>query len=95
MAITKEINLIKTEIVSDYKIIQVLKEIIVKENGIVISKSNLREVIEPDISLEKLALQDTEIQNIANSIWNEQIKNSWIAKKAKDLEEANKPFINN
>jgi hypothetical protein len=93
MAITKEINLIKTEIVTDYKIIQVLKEIIVKENGTVISKSNLREIIEPDISSEKLALQDTEIQNIANSIWNEQIKNAWIAKKAKDLEEANKPFI--
>lgn len=81
MAITKEIIIGQIEIVGEFKAIQVRTDTLVKEDGKIISRTYHRHVIHPDISAENLALQDADVQTIANSgIWTQAIKDAWEAK---------------
>ena len=77
MAITKEIIIGKIEIVGEYKAIQVRKDTVIKEDDEELSRSYHRHVIHPDISSEDLALQDSEVQAVANSVWTQSIKDAW------------------
>ena len=65
MALTKEIKVDKIEIVGDYKFVHVRTATIVKEDGIELSKSFHRHVIEPggDISGE-----DAQVQAISHAV---------------------------
>jgi len=63
------------EIVTEYKLIEV-RELI---NGIY-----NRYVLEPDMDISN---QPQEVKDICNAEWNNEIKNKWIAKKQKDLED--------
>ena len=83
MALTKETVIGKMEVVSDFKHIQVRTDTVIKEDGVELSRSHHRHVVTPDISAEKLALEHTEVQAVANSgIWTQEIKDSWVAHKA-------------
>ena len=87
MALTKEIIIGKIEVVGDYKAIQVRTDTVVKEDGTELSRQYHRHVIHPDISAENLALEHTEVQQIANSgIWTQAIKDAWDAKLAEDTD---------
>ncbi len=70
------------EIVTEYKLIQV-RELI---NGIY-----NRYVLEPDMDISN---QPQEVKDICNAEWSNEIKNKWIAKKQKDLEDFNNLPIN-
>ena len=89
MAITKEIIEDKIEIVGDYKSIQVRTATVIKEDGVEISRSFHRKVLDcvsssydgsswthtdTDVSGES-----SEVQGIASAVWTTTIKN---AKKA-------------
>ena len=83
MALTKETKIGQVEVVGDYKAIQVRTDTVVKEDGTELSRSRHRHVIHPDISAENLALEHTEVQQIANSgIWTQAVKDAWTAKLA-------------
>tara|TARA_Y100000310_G_scaffold323768_1_gene384649 strand:+ start:975 stop:1238 length:264 start_codon:yes stop_codon:yes gene_type:complete len=83
MAITKETEIGRIEIVTNFKHIQVRTDTVIKEDGVELSRSHHRHVVTPDISAEKLALEHTEVQAVANSgIWTQEIKDSWVAHKA-------------
>tara|TARA_R100001510_G_scaffold36904_1_gene33320 strand:- start:199 stop:480 length:282 start_codon:yes stop_codon:yes gene_type:complete len=87
MAITKQTEIAKIEVVGPYKAVQVATDIIIKEDGNEISRSRHRHalqcgtlddsnnLVETDISSE-----DAEVQAVANSVWTDAIKNSWKAK---------------
>ena len=87
MAITKQTEIAKIEVVGLYKAVQVATDIIIKEDGNEISRSRHRHalqcgtlddsnnLVETDISSE-----DAEVQAVANSVWTDAIKNSWKAK---------------
>ena len=87
MAITKQTEIAKIEVVGLYKAVQVATDIIIKEDGNEISRSRHRHalqcgtlddsnnLVETDISSE-----DAEVQAVANSVWTDEIKNSWKAK---------------
>jgi len=62
------------EIVTEYKLIQV-RELI---NG-----TYHRYVLQPDMDISN---QPQQVKDICNVEWNDEIKNKWIAKKQKDLE---------
>ena len=80
MALTKTIEIGKMEIVSSFKHIQVRTDTVIKEDGNEISRKYHRHVVTPDISAENLALEDAEVQAIANSgIWTQEIKDAWAA----------------
>ena len=80
MAITKETEIGKMEVVTEYKHIQVRTDTVIKEDGVELSRTYHRHVVTPDISAENLALEDAEVQAIANSgIWTQEIKDAWAA----------------
>ena len=83
MAITKETIIAQTEIVGEYKIIQVAYDTIIKEDGTEISRSRTRNSFQPDadVSSEEAAIKD-----LANLVWTDAIKASWKTKV--DAEEA-------
>ena len=85
MAITKETEIGKMEVVSAFKHIQVRMDTVIKENGKELSRTYHRHVVLPDISAEDLALEHAEVQAVANSgIWTKAIKDAWIAEKNKE-----------
>ena len=80
MALTKETVIGKMEVVTDFKHIQVRTDTVIKEDGVELSRKYHRHVVTPDISAENLALEDAEVQAIANSgIWTQAIKDAWVA----------------
>ena len=70
------------EIVTEYKLIQV-RELV---NG----KYN-RYILEPDMDISN---QPQQVKDVCNVEWNDDIKNKWVAKKQKDLEDFNNLPIN-
>jgi hypothetical protein len=80
MALTKETEIGRIEVVTDFKHIQVRTDTVVKEDGTELSRSFHRHVVTPDISAENLALENSEVQQIANSgIWTQAVKDAWAA----------------
>jgi len=83
MALTKETEIGKIEVVTKYKHLQVRTDTVIKEDGVELSRKFKRHVITPDISAENLALEHAEVQTIANSgIWTQAVKDAWAAKLA-------------
>jgi len=74
MAITKETIIAKTEIVGEYKIIQVAYDTIIKENGTEISRSRTRNSFQPDADVSS---EEQEIKDIANLVWTDAVKTAW------------------
>ena len=89
MAITKETVEDKIEIVGDYKSIQVRTATIIKEDGVELTRSFSRKVLECVSSVKdgsswthtdtNVSSESTEVQGICNAVWTTTIKN---AKKA-------------
>ena len=83
MAITKETEIGRIEVVTEFKHIQVRTDTVIKEDGVELSHKFHRHVITCDISAENLALEDSEVQAIANSgIWTQAVKDAWAANQA-------------
>jgi hypothetical protein len=90
MAITKELIEDKIEIVGDYRTIQVRTATIIKEDGVEISRSFHRHVLECVSSVKNaddswthtdtdISGESAEVQGIATAVWTTTVKN---AKKA-------------
>ena len=77
MAITKETIIAKTEIVGEYKIIQVAYDTIIKEDGAEISRSRTRNSFQPDADVSS---EDAAIKDIANLVWTDAVKTAWQTK---------------
>ena len=74
MAITKETEITKMEVVGQYKAIQVRTDTVIKEDGKEISRSAHRHVKHPD---DDMTAEDAEVQAVANAVWTEDIKSAW------------------
>jgi hypothetical protein len=90
MAITKELIEDKIEVVGDYKAIQVRTATVIKEDGVELSRSFHRHVLDCVNSVKNdddswthtdtdVSSESTEVQGIATAVWTTAIKN---AKKA-------------
>ena len=73
----------KIEIVTEYKIVQVRQTIDNKYH---------RYILTPNMDISN---QPDEIKKVCNEQWTQEIKDKWIAKKQKDLEDFNNLPINN
>lgn len=71
MSITKETSISAIEVVGEYKILNIRKEVVIKENGVVISRSNERSVATPDMDINSL---DSEVADIAKTVWTDEVK---------------------
>ena len=79
MAITKETQIGKVEVVGEFKAVQVAMDTLIKENGNLISQTRHRHVLFPDSDISN---EPQEIQNICNTAWTQEVKDAWIAFKA-------------
>ena len=76
MALSESIEYDKIEIVSQYKNVQVRKATVIKKDGVELTRSFERYVLDPDSDISG---QPTEVQNICNAVWTSQIKDAWKA----------------
>ena len=85
MAITKEIEISKIEVVGPYKAVQVRTDTVIKEDGTEISRSRHRHVMQPCTSTKDsddkwthtdtdISSEATEVQAVANAVWTDTVK---------------------
>ena len=74
MAITKEIEIAKIEVVGEYKHVQVRTDTVIKEDDKEISRSTHRHVVTPD---EDISGEHAEVQAICNTAWTDDVKAAW------------------
>ena len=91
MALTETIEYDKIKVVSIYKSIQVRKASVIKKDNVEIARSYERyslscgmlddsdDLVDTDISAEP-----TEVQQICNTVWTDDVKALWKAKLIKD-----------
>jgi len=84
MAITKEIEIAKIEVVGEYKAVQVASDTVIKEDGVEISRSRHRHLLQCGTLNESDALVDKDIsgenatvQAVANAVWTDAVKTAW------------------
>jgi hypothetical protein len=87
MSITKETVEDKIEIVGDYKSIQVRTATVIKEDGVELTRSFSRKVLDCVSSVQNaddswthtdtdVSGESTEVQGIATAVWTTEIKNA-------------------
>jgi len=74
MALTKKVKIDKIEIVGDYKAVQCRQATIVLEDGVELSKTFHRYVLNSDDDISK---ETKEVQDICNAVWTDDVKKGW------------------
>ncbi len=72
----KEVKVDKIEVVGDYKAVQCREAIIIKEDGVEVSRTFHRHVLHPDSDISG---EPQETQDICNVVWTDEVKASWTA----------------
>ena len=76
MALTKEVKIDKLEIVGDFKHVQCREATVVSEDGVELSRSFHRHVLQPDSDISG---EPQETQDICNAVWTDEVKSAWTA----------------
>ena len=79
MAITKETQIGKIEVVGKYKSVQVRTDIVVMEDGEELSRKYHRHVLHSDADI---SAEDSEVQAVCNAVWTQDVKDAWKTFKA-------------
>ena len=84
MAITKETEIAKTEVVGIYKAVQVATDTVIKEDNVELSRNRHRHVLHPGILdasdnlvATDISGEDAEVQAVANAVWTDAVKTTW------------------
>ena len=87
MALTKTTEEDKIEVVGPYKHVQVRTATVIKEDGVELTRSFHRKVLDPgtldgsdNLVNTNLSSESAEVQGICNSVWTTTIKDAWKAK---------------
>ena len=75
MAITKETQIAKIEVVGEYKAVQIATDTVIKEDGVELSRSRHRHVVHPD---QDITGEDAEVQAVCNAVWTQAVKDAWL-----------------
>ena len=76
MAITKETQIAKIEVVGEYKAVQIATDTIIKEDGVELSRNRHRRVKHPH---EDISNEDSEVKAVCNVVWTDEVKSAWNA----------------
>jgi hypothetical protein len=71
MAITKETQIGKIEVVGKYKSVQVRTDTVVMEDGEELSRKYHRHALQPDAVITD---EHTEVQAVCNAVWTDEVK---------------------
>jgi len=87
MALTESIEYDKIEIVGQYKAVQVRKATVIKKDGVELTRSFMRYVLQAgtldasdNLVDTDLSAEPAEVQAICNAVWTTDVKNAWKAK---------------
>ena len=83
MAITKETQIGKIEVVGQYKSVQVRTDIVVIEDGEELSRKYHRHALMPDADISK---ELPEVQAVCNAVWTQDVKDAYATFKASQNE---------
>ena len=81
MAITKETQIGKIEVVGKYKVVQVRTDIVVMEDGEELSRKYHRHALMPDAVITD---EHTEVQAVCNAVWTDKVKADYETFKAEE-----------
>ncbi len=76
MAITKETQIGKIEVVGKYKSVQVRTDTVVIEDGEELSRKYHRHALSPDADI---SAEHTEVQAVCNAVWTQDVKDAYDA----------------
>ena len=79
MAITKETQIGKIEVVGKYKSVQVRTYTVVIEDGNVLSRKYHRHFLMPDADI---STEHSEVQAVCNAVWTQDVKDAYATFKA-------------
>ena len=79
MAITKETQIGKIEVVGKHKSVQVRTDIVVMEDNEELSRKYHRHVLHPDADI---SAEHSEVQAVCNAVWTQDVKNAYATFKA-------------
>jgi len=79
MAITKETQIGKIEVIGKYKFVQVRTDTVVIEDGNELSRQYHRHVLNPDANI---SAEHTEVQAVCNAVWTQDVKDAYATFKA-------------
>ena len=74
MAITKETQIGKIEVVGQYKSVQVRTDTVVIEDGEELSRKYHRHVLMPDADITN---EHAEVQAVCNAVWTQDVKDAY------------------
>ena len=74
MAITKETQIAKIEVVGEYKAVQIATDTVIKEDDVEISRARSRKVVHPE---QDITGEDAEVQAVCNAVWTDEVKSAW------------------
>jgi len=84
MAITKETEIAKIEVVGIYKDVQIATDTVIKEDDVEISRSRHRHALQcgsldgsDNLVATDISGENAEVQAVANAVWTDAIKTSW------------------
>ena len=83
MAITKETQIAKIEVVGEHKAVQIATDTVIKEDGTELSRSRHRHTVYPD---QDITGEDTEVQAVCNAVWTQAVKDAWTAFQAEQAQ---------
>ena len=93
MALTERSENDKIEVVGQYKAVQVRNATIIERDGVEVSRSFHRHVLNAGTLGESDALvdtdisgEDTDVQAICNAVWTNEVKEAWRLKLVGDAE---------
>ena len=79
MAITKETQIGKIEVVGKYKSVQVRTDTVIIEDGEELSRKYHRHALMPDADITS---ENTEVQGVCNAVWTDEVKAAYETFKA-------------
>ena len=79
MAITKETQIGKIEVVGKYKSVQVRTDIVIVEDGTELSRKYQRHALMPDADITN---EHSEVQAVCNAVWTDEVKADYETSKA-------------
>ena len=86
MAITKETQIGKIEVVGQYKFVQVRTDTVVMEDGEELSRKYHRHVLNPDAVITD---EHAEVKAVCNAVWTQDVKDAYEAFKTAQESELN------
>ena len=84
MALTKETQIGKIEVVGKYKSVQVRTDTVVMEDGTELSRKYHRHVLMPDAVKTD---ENAEVQAVCNAVWTQDVKDAYETFKASQEQE--------